>query len=462
MRVKGWSRRSGLAKVDIYTRGTVYFLLWSSVFVLFMTELVRDVRGGPLVLAVAAPLLTAVNGVLCHRFTRQAMNTYLGLGAIDRRTVVLAGAATAASTACLLVLAGSVDLTGMVPMMLSSAVMPFVCGHCLLVRGRISVLHQAVTLAVLGALLALTGRGSLEVVVGALTTGMLTGWLALTVRISLWVLNVMLELRTARDTQARLAVAEERLRFGRDMHDVLGRNLAVIALKSELAVQLARRGRPEAVDQMTEVQRIAQESQREVRDVVRGYREADLRVELEGARGVLDAAGIDCAVDAQNPELPPGILSTLGWVVRETTTNVLRHGDAKRCTISLAEEAGGVRLTVENDGVRGSRMGRGSGLAGLRERLAAVGGTLEAAPGPDGTFRVTARIPHPTARDVPARIPHPTDPDVPARIPHPTDPDVPARIPHPTDPDVPARIPHPTDSARIPRPDRPADLEETE
>ncbi|MFI1937788.1 ATP-binding protein [Streptomyces purpureus] len=149
-------------------------------------------------------------------------------------------------------------------------------------------------------------------------------------------------------------------------------------------------------------------------------------------------------------------------MVRETTTNVLRHGDAKRCTISLAEETGGVRLTVENDGVRGSRMGRGSGLAGLRERLAAVGGTLEAAPGPDGTFRVTARIPHPTARDVPARIPHPTDPDVPARIPHPTDPDVPARIPHPTDPDVPARIPHPTDSARIPRPDRPAYLEETE
>ena len=84
------------------------------------------------------------------------------------------------------------------------------------------------------------------------------------------------EAERAREVETRLAVAEERLRFGRDLHDVLGRNLSVISLKSELAVQLARRGRPEAVEQMIEVQRIAQESQREVRAVVRGYREADL------------------------------------------------------------------------------------------------------------------------------------------------------------------------------------------
>ncbi|MEV5872609.1 histidine kinase dimerization/phosphoacceptor domain-containing protein, partial [Streptomyces tendae] len=91
---------------------------------------------------------------------------------------------------------------------------------------------------------------------------------------SVWLLDAVFALDYAKETRARLAVAEERLRFGRDLHDVMGRNLAVIALKSELAVQLSRRGRLEAVEQMIEVQRIAQESQREVRDVVRGYREA--------------------------------------------------------------------------------------------------------------------------------------------------------------------------------------------
>lgn len=232
------------------------------------------------------------------------------------------------------------------------------------------------------------------------------GGLAAACGFSAWLMKIVWELERSRDVQARLAVAEERLRFGRDLHDILGRNLSVIALKSELAVQLARRERPEAVDQMIEVQRIARESQREVRDVVRGYREADLRVELEGARGVLDAAGIDC--DVRSPfrssagssglVLPGDVQSALGWVVREATTNVLRHGDARRCAIAVREKEGAVLLTVENDGV-GSPSGPGgapgSGLAGLRERLAAVGGTLEAGPGDGGTFRVTARVPVP-------------------------------------------------------------------
>ncbi|MEF2528213.1 MULTISPECIES: sensor histidine kinase [Streptomyces] len=185
----------------------------------------------------------------------------------------------------------------------------------------------------------------------------------------------------------------------------MGRNLAVIALKSELAVQLARRERPEAVDQMIEVQRIARESQREVRDVVRGYREADLAVELEGARGVLAAAGMDCRVEVEAGRvLRPEVQSALGWVVREATTNVLRHGDARSCVIRLtvpaegaagaASEDGALTLDVENDGAPGAPAGPpGSGLAGLRERLAALDGTLEAGPLGDGRFRLRARIP---------------------------------------------------------------------
>ncbi|MEU6550802.1 histidine kinase [Streptomyces sp. NPDC046915] len=219
------------------------------------------------------------------------------------------------------------------------------------------------------------------------------GFLAFTSIFSIWLLDAVYELDAARETRARLAVAEERLRFGRDLHDVLGRNLSVISLKSELAVQLARRGRPEAVEQMIEVQRIAQESQREVREVVRGYREADLGVELLGAQGVLAAAGIDCEITGNADGLPPDVQSALGWVVREATTNVLRHGDAGRCAVGLRVREGSVVLTVENDGVAGPGGSGGSGLAGLRERLAAVDGTLEAGPvGADG-FRLVAEVP---------------------------------------------------------------------
>ncbi|MFE5756397.1 sensor histidine kinase [Streptomyces massasporeus] len=227
-------------------------------------------------------------------------------------------------------------------------------------------------------------------------------FIAFTAVFSVWLLNSVYELDEAREARARLAVAEERLRFGRDLHDVMGRNLAVIALKSELAVQLAQRGRPEAVTQMVEVQRLAQESQREVREVVRGYREADLGSELAGAQGVLAAAGIDCTVGgATAAGLPTAVQSALGWVVREAATNVLRHGDARRCAVRLQVLEGRVVLSVENDGVSEpgaeSKAGPpGSGLAGLRERLAEIDGTLEAGPAGQGLFRLTAEIPLPS------------------------------------------------------------------
>ncbi|WP_369234795.1 sensor histidine kinase [Streptomyces sp. R21] len=237
------------------------------------------------------------------------------------------------------------------------------------------------------------------------------GFMAFTSVFSVWLLNAVYALDEARETRTRLAVAEERLRFGRDLHDVMGRNLAVIALKSELAVQLARRERPEAVDQMIEVQRIARESQREVRDVVRGYRDADLGVELAGAHGVLTAAGIACAVTGEVVGLRGEVQSALGWVVREATTNVLRHGDAEHCTVMLAAAEGRVVLTVENDGVPadagslGAGPGRGSGLAGLRERLAGVDGVLRAGPAGDGLFRLTAEVPlTPSTAEVPPTV----------------------------------------------------------
>ncbi|TXS55861.1 sensor histidine kinase [Streptomyces sp. t39] len=399
--MKRWTGRSRLGRVDLYTRGTVYAIQWGAVGIGTLLLLTRPVRlDAPPALMAAAVLAAVVNGGLCHRFSGTAMTAYLTGDDVPLRAAAWPAAATGVLMALLLALAAVTDLTGLLPSMLGCALVPVLSGHSILVRPRVIALHQSVLIAVFAAAMAVTGHGGAATLVTTVTVGFITVWLAVSVRVSMWVLRVMWELDDARDVQARLAVAEERLRFGRDLHDVLGRNLAVIALKAELAAQLAGRGRPEAADQMTEVQRIAQESQREVREVVRGYREADLRAELEGARGVLAAAGIGCTVGrpaADIAALPPRVQSALGWVVREATTNILRHGDARHCAITVDATAEWVRLTVENDGAAPDRPHRGtpgSGLAGLRERLQAVGGTLEAGPAPQDRFRVTARVPH--------------------------------------------------------------------
>jgi two-component system sensor histidine kinase DesK len=109
---------------------------------------------------------------------------------------------------------------------------------------------------------------------------------------------------------------------------------------------------------------------------------------------VLSAAGIACEVRGDAAGLPAGVQSVLGWVVRETATNVLRHGDAGRCSVGLRVDEERVVLTVENDGASGgSGGGGGSGLAGLRERLREVDGALEAGLVADGVFRVVAEVP---------------------------------------------------------------------
>jgi two-component system sensor histidine kinase DesK len=351
--------------------------------------------------------LVTVHGVLCSVTVSRALDWVRGRREQPVRLLWSIGVVTALVGCVAMVLANSASLGDNARAALFAAfggMLIFGVGTiALAVRSR----HRLTTVIVAFA----TGSGASALGVGAVWTSALatllavligTTFMALTSVFSVWLLRAVYELDDARETRARLAVAEERLRFGRDLHDVIGRNLAVIALKSELAVQLARRERPEAVEQMIEVQRIAQESQREVRDVVRGYREADLGIELSGARGVLAAAGITCSVDGTDTAgLPGEVQSALAWVVREGTTNVLRHGNAARCAVVLKVTEGQAVLTVENDGIRaagaqedaGRSVGAGSGLAGLRERLAVVDGTLEAGPVGGEVFRLVARVP---------------------------------------------------------------------
>ncbi|MFI1713445.1 sensor histidine kinase [Streptomyces litmocidini] len=405
-----WARRSVAGKVELYTRWTFHLMAPVEVLAFGGAPLGSGGRsglgtGG----AVGLALWVLVHAVLCGVLASRALDHTTGTRPRPvRLAAVLAAATVLANLAVSGLWAAGVltDASVVASVLVGTSV--FTTGALVFCLDRVRHMAYAVAGAAVAAALPVTafGHGAPEglITLAAVLVG--GGAYASACGFSFWLLGVVRELERSRDLKARLAVAEERLRFGRDLHDVMGRNLSVIALKSELAVRLARRGRPESVDQMVEVQRIAQESQREVREVVRGYREADLRVELEGARGVLDAAGIDCAVDAPALDLPAGAQSALGWVVREATTNVLRHGDARRCAITLRRAADAVLLTVENDGAAvrdgaGAPGRTGSGLAGLRERLGAVGGTLEAGFTDPQSFRVTARVPSSALRPVP-------------------------------------------------------------
>ncbi|WP_405979620.1 sensor histidine kinase [Streptomyces sp. NBC_00158] len=401
-----WKKRSSAGKVELYTRWSFHmFVLIEIVSFGLVAVMSTEDNDTPRPLALAALGVVVAHSVLVGFLSARALDAICGRRERPVRLAVVTTAATAAAVLLFLFLRRFGSLDESVAPGLVVGVTCFGCGSLVLAVEKVQHMKYLPLVAAVGtaATVAALGLPLNEVIgyfVGVLVAGV---FLAFTCGFSGWLLRTVYELDHAREVQAQLAVAEERLRFGRDLHDVMGRNLAVIALKSELAVQLARRERPEAVDQMIEVQRIARESQREVRDVVRGYREADLSVELEGARGVLSAAGMDCRVEyATNArQLPAEVQSALGWVVREATTNVLRHGDARSCLIRLTAPADSdtVTLLVENDGVPETPAGMpGSGLAGLRERLAAVDGTLLAGPAEGGRYRLRAEVPLDTRR----------------------------------------------------------------
>ncbi|MFE1555722.1 sensor histidine kinase [Streptomyces sp. NPDC058734] len=401
-----WKKRSSAGKVELYTRWSFHlFVLIEIVSFGLVAVAASEDNDTPRPLAFAALAVVVAHAVLVGFLSSRALDAVCGRRERPVRLAVVTTAATAAAVLLFLFLRRFGSLDESVAPGLVVGVTCFGCGSLVLAVEKVQHMKYVPLVAAVGSAATVAALGlPLGEVLGYFVAVLVAGvFLAFTCGFSGWLLRTVYELDHAREVQAQLAVAEERLRFGRDLHDVMGRNLAVIALKSELAVQLARRERPEAVDQMIEVQRIARESQREVRDVVRGYREADLSVELEGARGVLSAAGMDCRVEyaTSGRQLPGEVQSALGWVVREATTNVLRHGDARSCLIRLTAPADSdtVTLLVENDGVPETPAGMpGSGLAGLRERLAAVDGTLLAGPAEGGRFRLRAEVPLDTRR----------------------------------------------------------------
>ena len=199
-------------------------------------------------------------------------------------------------------------------------------------------------------------------------------------------------LAAAQGEVRQFAAAAERERIGRDLHDLLGRTLTLIALKADLAARLADSAPDKAVAEMRDVAAAAREGLAEVRAAVSGMTGASLAREIAGSRAALAAAGIAYKVEGDAENIDPGTSAVLAMALREAVTNVIRHSGARTCRIALIQQqGGGIELKVSDDG-DGQAVRPGGGLAGLTARLAAAGGELAVEGSLHGTS-LTARLP---------------------------------------------------------------------
>jgi two-component system sensor histidine kinase DesK len=188
--------------------------------------------------------------------------------------------------------------------------------------------------------------------------------------------RIAARLLVAQEEAQQMAAVAERERIGRDLHDLLGHTLSVIVLKSELASKLAEKDPARAAREIREVEQISREALAEVRSAVQGYRGRGIGRDLADARRALESAGIRIEESVDAPALPAAQERVLGLALREAVTNVVRHAHATVCRLTLRREGGWCELEVADDG-RGGELREGSGLAGMRERVEALGGILE-------------------------------------------------------------------------------------
>jgi two-component system sensor histidine kinase DesK len=218
------------------------------------------------------------------------------------------------------------------------------------------------------------------------------------------------ELTLARAEVAHLAAEGERSRIARDLHDLLGHSLTTITVKAGLARRLADSDPARAAQEITEVEELARRSLADVRNAVAGYRDVTLTGELAAGRELLRVVGIEADLPRSTDGVRGDLHGLFGWVVREGLTNVVRHANASRCTVTLTRDS----VEIVDDGIvvpsdladaaagtgAGTGGGNGSGLRGLRERVEAAGGTLTAGQlGPPGRGGWRLRV------EVPARVP---------------------------------------------------------
>ncbi|NEW73803.1 sensor histidine kinase [Streptomyces rhizosphaericus] len=265
---------------------------------------------------------------------------------------------------------------------------------------------------------------SLTVSYGTMLSGLVTAAI-------LSLFETVAQLRATRQELARTAVEKERLRFSRDLHDLLGHTMSVVVVKAEAVRRLAPKNLEAALGQAADIEAVGRQALTEIREAVTGYREGSLATELDRARSALDAAGVEAVVRREGPPLAPQTEALLGWVVREGVTNVVRHSGAARCEIEVRSGMDRVRLEITDDGgggvgsratgtnadggpktgsprtgspaIGGTAIG-GTGLKGLAERLATAGGSLKSGPAGRRGFRLVAELPVDTEDVVEAEV----------------------------------------------------------
>ncbi|GAA3535286.1 hypothetical protein GCM10022222_18610 [Amycolatopsis ultiminotia] len=200
------------------------------------------------------------------------------------------------------------------------------------------------------------------------------------------------EVHANRDELARMAVVEERLRFARDLHDVLGRGLSVVRLKAELGLRLLDTDREAARAHLVQIAELAGGSVTELRKVIAGYRQPSLAGELHNTSSILNLAGVEVVADPVPDGLPAPVAEVIGSTIREGGTNILRHSAAEHCRVEFVREPGALTVRIRNDRPHAGGGRAGHGLTGLAERLATVRGTLEHG-AREGDFVLTARVP---------------------------------------------------------------------
>jgi two-component system, NarL family, sensor histidine kinase DesK len=196
------------------------------------------------------------------------------------------------------------------------------------------------------------------------------------------------ELRAAHDRIRALAVADERSRLARDLHDVLGHSLTTITVKTGLARRILESGAEpaRALTEVRDAERLSRQALTEIRATVSGYRRPSLAAELAGVHEALRAADIDAVLPQAVDDVAEELREPFAYVLREGVTNVIRHSGATRCEIRLRPRS----LEIRDDGRAPCGAGAGNGLTGLTERMAAVGGRLTAEPLPGKGFRLYA------------------------------------------------------------------------
>ncbi|HEX2895827.1 MAG TPA: sensor histidine kinase [Marmoricola sp.] len=206
-------------------------------------------------------------------------------------------------------------------------------------------------------------------------TGILFG--TLVAALAIWgisqAINRNIEVLAVREENARLALADERNRFARDLHDILGHSLTVITVKAELAQKLFDVDPGRARVEVADLERLSRDALADVRRAVEGYRELTLPGELARARIALQAAEIEAHLPNSTDDVPSGVRELFAWAIREGITNVVRHSGARTCTVTLTP--GSVEIRDDGRGAAGAT-GSGNGLHGLRERAAALGATV--------------------------------------------------------------------------------------